>query len=594
MTSTGITTTRRHQLTRSCRVIRQSLSIALFSLAVLVLWPVIALGQQGTLVADTYTTWATPKACRGADDSLIVTLLPNGKTQNSYLRFTLTSSLPANVSASNVAKATLKLYVNNVTRGGKIDLYRVTEAWSEGAINFSNAPALGTLAATFAVTEADSFIVIDATQLVKDWLNGPGAGGLANNGIALVPHPLDASNTSMVNVAFDSKESRVTSHEARLEITLVDAGPQGLKGDTGAQGSQGVPGATGLVGPQGPTGPAGLAGPTGPTGPQGPPGTSPDLAAWQAQLAQMQSKIDAISSSFFVQAYVANLTDGTVSVIDTSTNTLVKTIDVGGAAHAVALNSTGNRAYVASGDSGGGVSVIDTATGEVVANVRILNGFPAGVAVHPTGTRVYVTSANDPNVSVIQTFNNTIIATIPIGTIASGVAVNPAGDRVYVTCNGTGRVSVIDTATNSVVKTIAVGTAPTFVAFNPTGTRAYVANRISGTVSVIDTSTNTVVATIVVGGAALWGMAVNPAGTRVYVSTYIYGTVSVIDTSTNTVVKTISVGGGPMGVAVNPADTRVYVTDEKRNSLLVIDTATDTVLATIPVGVGPVTVAIKP
>ena len=110
MTSTGITTTTHNrQLTGGRGVSRQVLGMALLSLAVLVLLPMVALAQQGTLVADVHTTSATPNANHGADDSLKVRLMANGRAHNSYLRFKLTTSLPANATAANVAKATLKL-----------------------------------------------------------------------------------------------------------------------------------------------------------------------------------------------------------------------------------------------------------------------------------------------------------------------------------------------------------------------------------------------------------------------------------------------------------------------------------------------------
>jgi hypothetical protein len=74
------------------------------------------------------------------------------------------------------------------------------------------------------VGDANSFLVVDATQLVQDWLNGTANGGLTNDGIALVQH------SSSTYVVFDSKENIVTSHEPRLEIVLVDSGPQGPAG----------------------------------------------------------------------------------------------------------------------------------------------------------------------------------------------------------------------------------------------------------------------------------------------------------------------------------------------------------------------------
>ncbi|PYN80408.1 MAG: hypothetical protein DMD97_03510, partial [Candidatus Rokuibacteriota bacterium] len=58
-------------------------------------------------------------------------------------------------------------------------------------------------------------------------------------------------------------------------------------------------------------------------------------------------------------AYIANMGDRTVSVIDAATNTVIVTVSVGRQPYGVAVNPAGTRAYVANfGD--GTVSVIDT------------------------------------------------------------------------------------------------------------------------------------------------------------------------------------------------------------------------------------------
>src|SRR5205814_1868611 len=65
------------------------------------------------------------------------------------------------------------------------------------------------------VSSESSFVVIDVTQVVKDWLNGV----LPNNGIVLVP-----SAGSSVDTEFDSKEDKDTSHEPRLEMVMAKGG----------------------------------------------------------------------------------------------------------------------------------------------------------------------------------------------------------------------------------------------------------------------------------------------------------------------------------------------------------------------------------
>jgi hypothetical protein len=171
-------------------------------------------------------------------------------TTKSYIKFQLQSSLPPNAAAANVEKATLKLFVSpTCSPTGQIDFYAVTGAWSESTLTSTSTPTLAAtpFATAVNVGNAESFLVLDVTQLVQEWLNGAANGGLANDGIALVAH------TSSTYAVFDSKESIITSHEPRLEIVLANTGAQGPAGP------QGQPGATGLQGPAGPAGAAGQA-----------------------------------------------------------------------------------------------------------------------------------------------------------------------------------------------------------------------------------------------------------------------------------------------------------------------------------------------
>src|SRR5262249_12119613 len=150
------------------------------------------------------------------------------------------------------------------------------------------------------------------------------------------------------------------------------------------------------------------------------------------------------------------------------------------------------------------------------AQVRSVNGFgreasdriDAGslkAAMRPTFVQTscpamlaYIADLDSNDVSVIDTSNNTVLATVPVGNSPFGVAVERAGTRVYVTNGNDDSVSVIDTFNNTVVATEGVGLGPAGVAVKPDGTRAYVTNSNSAdnTVSVIDTSNNTVVATV--------------------------------------------------------------------------------------------------
>jgi N-acetylneuraminic acid mutarotase len=224
-----------------------------------------------------------------AGSSATVGSVPVGTTKT-LIKFQLQSSLPPAVAAANVAKATLKLYLSPATNPtGAIDIYQITSTWTETTLNPSSPPTLAAtpFATGITVGGANSFLVVDLTQLVREWLNGSANVGIDNDGIALVAH------TSTTFVEFDSKENIVTSHEPRLEIVLVNSGPQGPAGAQGAAGPQGA------QGPAGPAGPQGGVGATGATGAQGPIGVS-NRGTWTSTVPYKQNDAVSDASSFWL------------------------------------------------------------------------------------------------------------------------------------------------------------------------------------------------------------------------------------------------------------------------------------------------------
>ena len=205
---------------------------------------------------------------------------------NTYLQFNL-APVPT---GTNVAKATLRLYVNSVVTAGSFDVYQVNSAWTESGLTYNNGPAPGASATgsnpvSISSSSLNNFVVIDITTLVQEWV----AGSVTNNGVVL------QLQGATGNFAFDSKESDVSSHEPELEIVLNGPagaqgplgpagptgttgpiGPAGPTGSTGPIGPAGPTGTTGSTGPIGPAGTTGTTGPTGPTGPQGPQGPTGD------------------------------------------------------------------------------------------------------------------------------------------------------------------------------------------------------------------------------------------------------------------------------------------------------------------------------
>jgi gliding motility-associated-like protein len=284
-------------------------------------------------------------------------------------------------------------------------------------------------------------------------------------------------------------------------------------------------------------------------------------------------------------AYIANFNANSVSVVNTATNTIIATIQVGSNPVGVSVSPDGKRVYVTNEQSNT-VSVIDATNNTVITTIPV-GKFPYGIAVSPDGQKVYVANDISYTVSVISAVTNTVTATIPLSTAACGVSISPDGSRIYVSnsIEPPGAVSVIDAASDMVITVIAVGAAPVGIISSPGGSKLYTANGGDNTVSVINTVT-AATTTITVGNNP-WGIAISQDGGTVYVANIDDNTVSVINTATNVVIATIPVGDGPYYLTVSPDGTLLYVENTFGNSISVINTTTNTVSSTIAGFSGP-------
>jgi RHS repeat-associated protein len=268
------------------------------------------------------------------------------------------------------------------------------------------------------------------------------------------------------------------------------------------------------------------------------------------------------------KAYVCNNGSSNVSVINTGTNTVSATISVGSNPSAVAITPDGTQAYVVDYGSAN-VKAINTSTNTVSATITVGTN-PLAIAIN-RGPFVYAYVVNNGSntVSAINTTNNTVASTISVGSSPNSIAISPDQKQAFV-CNGSaGTVSVIDTDADQVTSTISVGSTPTAIAFSPDGLKAFVANQGSGNVSIINAKNDSIAATVTVGSSPQYICALE--GGLSYVANNGSGSVSVIDSSNS--VSTLTVGSSPVVLAALPDVTALYCLNNGSGNLSVIDTA---------------------
>jgi YVTN family beta-propeller protein len=183
--------------------------------------------------------------------------------------------------------------------------------------------------------------------------------------------------------------------------------------------------------------------------------------------------------------YVGNDLDKTISVIDSKSNQVVKTIHLSGSPSAIAYNPKNGNMYVAGGASNV-VSVIDPNN-----NVKPISGvgnIPNAIAFNPKNGNMYVAGGFSKSIFVIDSkYNN--ITNIPLGVgpnaVPNAIAYNPKNGNMYVTIGFDNVVKVIDSISNKVVDTIPVRQGAFKIALDPIDNDMYVTNSLDNTVSII-------------------------------------------------------------------------------------------------------------
>ena len=150
--------------------------------------------------------------------------------------------------------------------------------------------------------------------------------------------------------------------------------------------------------------------------------------------------------------------DHRVLVIDTKTDTVTAIIPIEGGPVGVGFAPNGEVWIHNDGD--GAVHVIDSATNTVVRTLKGLGKGAGRMAVSADGRFAASTHGGSEDVALIDAMTKTALATIPVGKGPGFPIFSPDGSRLYVMNYGMGDIAVIDTATRAVVARHKAGASP--------------------------------------------------------------------------------------------------------------------------------------
>lgn len=261
------------------------------------------------------------------------------------------------------------------------------------------------------------------------------------------------------------------------------------------------------------------------------------------------------------------------------------------------------------------VSLIDTGNLDVIATLPISGG-PNGLAVHPNGKYAFVANLNGfdstcaGNVLIVDVTTAQVVNCVGAGRQKelADVVVAPEGKRVFVLRSDSRDIFHItfdadDPASARAAEVIPLAAgmgSPRRMLAHPDGTRLYVS--IAGVnhveeVTLCEPGCSTVTATYDVGPLPA-GMAISPDGATLYVATVIGNKVIAIDTETGgrRPLNVFPGNAGPAAVAASPVGNEIYVANYLNDTVTIIDVSdlTNPTAAVVPVNGRPVDIALHP
>ena len=321
------------------------------------------------------------------------------------------------------------------------------------------------------------------------------------------------------------------------------------------------------------------------------------------------TEIDVGSSALYVElindkVYVTNPADGNISIIDTSSNQVVDTIDTPEGVLIIEKVPDKNKIYTTVEDQNK-VFVYDMETSEKLSEIDLgepevtlfsksdkqygqreytsfsTNGI--GLEYNPNNEMLYAAHSEVNHVNVIDTNQDVVVDTIQVGKTPILIEIDEMTNTAYVTNWETNDVTVINTDTNEVIGDLNTGFVPDQMAIDTENRRLYVTHHASPHVSIIDLRDNTIEGEIKLKGPT-HAIAVDTKNDLLHVTytpdspltgSAILNQVEFIDTTTNQIVESLELEANPFVIKIDSEKQKLYATIINQGTVVAVDLAAD-------------------
>jgi YVTN family beta-propeller protein len=289
------------------------------------------------------------------------------------------------------------------------------------------------------------------------------------------------------------------------------------------------------------------------------------------------------------KAYVGLFGDQMVAVLDTATKKVLKTIPVT-APDGIIITPDGGKVYVSSGDTGT-VKVINTRSDTVTGTIDV-GSKPAGIAITPDGHRVIVSVGGANEVVIIDTGNDTVVQHTAVAAAHSNVT-SADGHYAYVGSQAptAPAVVIIDVTGVAASTSYPVDKSPRMLSL--ASGKLYFSVVGLAALEVMDPATGVVGTPIPTGGSPHDTRPTRDGKFQLVVSQTV-GDLELIDPVTAAVVANVPTGKNPHWIALTTDGARAYVTNEGDNNVSVVDLTTRKVTDTIAIGNAPRKIVVQP